>query len=83
MSRVGGEFVPQDATHNRPLPYPLLFQEASKKGASASDWANAVSGVVGGKAGGKAPTSIGSGTNVDKVDEAVAVATKYLEGFHL
>jgi len=58
-------------------------QEANKKGASASDWANAVSGVVGGKAGGKAPTSIGSGTNVDKVDQAVAVATKYLEGLHL
>ncbi|KAI9813143.1 MAG: Alanine--tRNA ligase [Pycnora praestabilis] len=51
----------------------------SKQGASASDWANTVSGVVGGKAGGKAPTSIGNGTNVDKIDEAIALATKYIE----
>lgn len=38
-----------------------------------------MSGVVGGKAGGKAPTSIGNGTNVDKIDEALTAATKYLE----
>ncbi|KAI9844134.1 MAG: Alanine--tRNA ligase [Pleopsidium flavum] len=60
-----------------------VSEEASKKGASATDWANTVSSIVGGKAGGKAPTSIGNGTNVDKVDEAVEVAGKYLEGFHL
>lgn len=55
----------------------------SKKGASATDWANAVSTVVGGKAGGKGPTSIGNGTNPDKVEEALKVATEYLEKFTL
>lgn len=58
-------------------------QEASKKGASASDWATVVSAVVGGKAGGKGSTSIGNGTNVEKVDEALEAATKYLENFDL
>ncbi|KAF2405139.1 putative alanyl-tRNA synthetase [Trichodelitschia bisporula] len=55
----------------------------SKKGLVASEWANAVAAAVGGKAGGKGPTSIGSGTNVDKLDEGLALATKYLERFHL
>ncbi|KAL9049563.1 MAG: hypothetical protein Q9206_005458, partial [Seirophora lacunosa] len=56
---------------------------ASKQGASATEWADAVSGVVGGKAGGKGATSIGNGTEPGKVDEAVAVAAKYLEKFKL
>ncbi|KAI4149072.1 MAG: hypothetical protein L6R39_002608 [Caloplaca ligustica] len=58
-------------------------EEASKQGASAAEWANAVSSVVGGKAGGKGPTSIGNGTEAGKVDEAVEAAMKYLEKFKL
>ena len=58
-------------------------QAANKQGMSASEWANAVSGVVGGAAGGKGSTSVGNGTNPEKVDEAVEAATKYLEKFHL
>jgi alanyl-tRNA synthetase len=38
-----------------------------------------VSKAVGGKAGGKGATSTGSGVNVDKVDEGVELARKYLE----
>ncbi|KAF2146976.1 uncharacterized protein K452DRAFT_218807 [Aplosporella prunicola CBS 121167] len=53
------------------------------QGGSAGDWANQVSGVIGGKAGGKGKTSIGQGTNADKVDEGVELATKYLEKFQL
>jgi alanyl-tRNA synthetase len=34
--------------------------------------------VVGGKAGGKAPTSVGNGTNVEQMDEAIKAATDYL-----
>ena len=60
-----------------------VSDEASKAGASASDWAAAISGVVGGKAGGKAPTSIGNGTSPEKVDEAVSAAEEYLRKFHL
>lgn len=61
----------------------LLLQAASDLGLVPSEWANAVSGAVGGKAGGKAPTAIGNGTNPDKVDEGVALATAYLEKFKL
>jgi alanyl-tRNA synthetase len=39
--------------------------------------------VVGGKAGGKAPTSVGSGTAPEKVDEAVEAATQYLAKFKI
>ncbi|KAI9720048.1 MAG: Alanine--tRNA ligase [Candelaria pacifica] len=56
-----------------------VSERSIKEGASASDWSNTVSSVVGGKAGGKAPTSIGNGTNIDRVDDAVALATKYIE----
>ncbi len=58
-------------------------QELGEQGASASDWAAVVSGAVGGKAGGKGPTSIGNGTNPDKVDEALSLATEYLSKFKL
>ncbi|GAM38798.1 alanine-tRNA ligase [Talaromyces pinophilus] len=60
-----------------------VSKAASDLGLSPSEWANAVSGAVGGKAGGKAPTAIGNGTNPDKVDEGVALATEYLEKFKL
>ena len=38
-----------------------------------------MAGAVGGNAGGKGPTSVGSGTNVSKVEEGLEVAVKYLE----
>jgi alanyl-tRNA synthetase len=38
---------------------------------------------VGGKAGGKAPLSLGSGMNVGKVDDGVKAAMDYLEKLHL
>lgn len=60
-----------------------IEQEASKQGASANEWASTISKIVGGKAGGKAPTSIGNGTSAEKVDEALDAARKYLECFHL
>ncbi|KAK5287800.1 Alanine--tRNA ligase, partial [Cryomyces antarcticus] len=56
-----------------------VAEEAADKGASASEWTTAVTAAVGGKAGGKGATSLGQGTNVDKVDEGVELATKYLE----
>ncbi|KAJ5825524.1 Translation elongation/initiation factor/Ribosomal beta-barrel [Penicillium riverlandense] len=60
-----------------------VSKELSDQGASASDWAAAVSSAVGGKAGGKGPTSIGNGTNPDKVDEAISLASDYLSKFKL
>ena len=58
-------------------------QDATDQGATANDWASAVSVAIGGRAGGKAPVSIGNGTNPDKVDEGVALATEYLSKFKL
>lgn len=50
---------------------------------SSSEWSSEVSKLVGGKAGGKAPVAIGTGTEVSKVDEALQAATAYLEKFKL
>ncbi|KAF5863386.1 Alanine--tRNA ligase [Aspergillus alliaceus] len=60
-----------------------VSKEISDQGASASEWAAIVSTVVGGKAGGKGPTSIGNGTNPDKTDEAIALASDYLSKFKI
>lgn len=60
-----------------------MEQQLSKQGATASDWANAVAVAVGGKAGGKGPTSIGSGTNVDQMDKGLDLAIQYLQKFKL
>lgn len=60
-----------------------LGQEMSDRGVSANEWAAVVSGIVGGKAGGKGSTSIGNGVNSDKVDEAIAQASDYLSRFKL
>ena len=49
----------------------------------AAEWTNEVSGIVGGKAGGKGATSLGNGTKPEKVDEAVEAARKFLEKFEL
>lgn len=57
--------------------------EAQGKGADANKWANEVAGLVGGKAGGKGATSLGQGTQPDKVDDAVEAARKYLQGLSL
>ncbi|KAH8592098.1 putative alanyl-tRNA synthetase [Bisporella sp. PMI_857] len=44
------------------------------------EWAQSVSDVIGGQSGGRDPTTrTGQGKNVDKVDEAVEVATKWFE----
>lgn len=57
--------------------------EAQKKGADAAKWSSEVAGLVGGKAGGKGATSLGQGTNPDKVDDAVELARKYLQDLKL
>ncbi|KAL1311623.1 hypothetical protein AAFC00_001734 [Neodothiora populina] len=56
-----------------------VSDDAKAKGADAVKWSSAVAGAVGGKAGGKGATSLGQGTQVDKVDDALELARKYLE----
>ncbi|KAI1334112.1 tRNA synthetases class II (A)-domain-containing protein [Xylariaceae sp. FL0016] len=50
----------------------------ASQGVTAEKWAVAVTDVVGGKSGGKEPTRQGQGTNADQIDEAVAVAERWL-----
>ena len=61
----------------------MFLQAANKAGLVASEWTDTISSIVGGKAGGKGATSLGNGTNPERVDEAVEAATKYLEKFSL
>ncbi|CAG8495140.1 7842_t:CDS:10 [Funneliformis mosseae] len=49
----------------------------TEKGLKASEWAKTVSETVGGKSGGKDDSAQGSGTNIDKLDEAVKVAEQF------
>ncbi|KAI0106644.1 tRNA synthetases class II (A)-domain-containing protein [Daldinia grandis] len=50
----------------------------TSQGVTAEKWAAAVTEVVGGKSGGKEPTRQGQGTNAEKIEDAVAVAEKWL-----
>jgi alanyl-tRNA synthetase len=59
------------------------LQQHNSKGVVASEWASEVAKTVGGKAGGKGPTSLGSGTNADKVDDGVEAARHFLEKFQI
>ncbi|KAI9815650.1 MAG: Alanine--tRNA ligase [Phylliscum demangeonii] len=57
----------------------LAAVQASGSGSgSAADWANVVTSVLGGKAGGKGPTSQGIGKEVDRLDEAVELAERWI-----
>lgn len=53
-------------------------QDLASKGITAEKWSATVAEVIGGKAGGKEPTRQGSGTQPEKIDEAVAKAEKWL-----
>lgn len=56
-----------------------VSEDARGKGADASEWSSKVAAVVGGKAGGRGPTSLGQGVNTDQVEKAVEVAREYLD----
>ncbi|KAJ5975197.1 hypothetical protein N7481_008904 [Penicillium waksmanii] len=72
-----------DSEHTRVAHGCFVSKELGDQGASATEWAAVVSGAVGGKAGGKGATSLGNGTNPDKIDEAVSLATEYLSKFKI
>jgi len=60
-----------------------MSKDTTGNGASPNEWSGVVSNIIGGKAGGKAPTSMGSGSYVDKVDAAIVAATEYMEKLQL
>ncbi|KAJ1665128.1 Alanine--tRNA ligase [Coemansia sp. RSA 1646] len=49
------------------------------RGLKANEWADVVAAIVGGKNGGKEESARGSGTEVDRVDEAVAAAENFIK----
>ncbi|KAL0581861.1 Alanine--tRNA ligase [Marasmius crinis-equi] len=51
------------------------------KGVDARKWAQEITDILGGKAGGKEDSAQGVGTNVDKVDAAVTAAKEFLSKF--
>ncbi|KAI1627421.1 alanyl-tRNA synthetase [Exophiala viscosa] len=61
----------------------FVSPDGTKAGITSADWSSQVSQLVGGKAGGKAPVAIGTGTDQSKVDDALNAATEYLEKFKL
>ncbi|RJE16884.1 alanyl-tRNA synthetase, partial [Aspergillus sclerotialis] len=57
----------------------FVGQNGTKAGMKSPEWSSTVSKLVGGKAGGKEPVAIGTGTEQSKIDEALKAATDYLE----
>ncbi|KAI9687264.1 MAG: Alanine--tRNA ligase [Bathelium mastoideum] len=76
-------FISADTAEERVVHGCHVAADLSKEGGSASAWTAAVSSVIGGKAGGKGPVSVGNGIHVDKIDEGLESARKYLEQFKL
>ncbi|RVX74647.1 Alanine--tRNA ligase [Exophiala mesophila] len=61
----------------------FVSADATKAGVSSAEWSSVVSKLVGGKAGGRAPVAVGTGTDSSKIDDALKAATEYLEKFKL
>jgi alanyl-tRNA synthetase len=59
----------------------FVTESSKARGLDAQTWASKVSDILGGKAGGKSDSAQGSGTNVEKIAEAVSVARSYAEKF--
>ena len=57
----------------------FVSPEHTSKGLVAGKWTEQVAGIVGGKAGGKGSTSVGTGNDVSRVQEGVEAAVKALE----
>ncbi|KAJ2878751.1 Alanine--tRNA ligase [Coemansia aciculifera] len=63
---------PTKVAHQCVVPKPLVA-----RGLKASDWAAAVSAVVGGKKGGNDESAQGSGSEVSKIDDAIVAAMEF------
>ncbi|KAL8788368.1 MAG: hypothetical protein Q9195_007326 [Heterodermia aff. obscurata] len=57
----------------------FVSPEHTSKGLVACNWIEQVAAIVGGKAGGKGSTSVGTGNDVSRVQEGVKAAVKALE----
>ena len=61
----------------------FVSPEHTSKGLVACKWTEQVAGIVGGKAGGKESTSVGTGNDVSRVQEGVEAAVKALEDLNI
>lgn len=70
-------FVSVDADSKKIFCLAAVSKSAIEKGLKANEWIQEVSGLMGGKGGGKAESAQASGPNIDKVEEVLALAKKF------
>ncbi|KAJ2922012.1 hypothetical protein H1R20_g15075, partial [Candolleomyces eurysporus] len=70
-----------DSENNKVAHVNYVAPALKEKGADARDWASKVTDLIAGKAGGKEDSAQGVGTEVDKLDDAVAAARQYIQQF--
>lgn len=70
-------FVSVDADTKKIFCLSAVSKAGIEKGLKANEWISHVSGVMGGKGGGKAESAQASGPNYDKVDEVLQLAKKF------
>lgn len=72
-------FVSVDPETNKIFCLTSVSQQAISKGLKANEWVAAVSGIMGGKGGGKADSAQGAGSNGANVDKVLEAARKFAE----
>lgn len=70
-------FVTVDADSKKIFCLASVSKSGIEKGLKANEWIQQLSGVMGGKGGGKAESAQASGTNYDRVDEVLELAKKF------
>ncbi|KTW30733.1 alanine-tRNA ligase [Pneumocystis carinii B80] len=74
--------VDQSQTGN--VAHMCYVSKSAHANANGQEWANIVSTILGGKSGGKEDSAQGIGTNIEKIDDAIAAAATYInERLHI
>jgi len=76
-------FIGLDGSAGRVAHGCFVSQGHASNGLVANEWAAQVAKAVGGKAGGKGATSMGSGTETTKVDDGIDAARMYLQSLKM
>ncbi|KAJ3279018.1 Alanine--tRNA ligase [Blyttiomyces sp. JEL0837] len=74
-------FVSVDAEGGKISYATVVSKEHIAKGLKGNEWANVVSGIVGGKSGGKDDSAQGAGSDVSKLMEALKLSDEYAKKF--
>lgn len=70
-------FISVDPDSKKMFCLAAASKTAIEKGLKANEWIQEVSGLMGGKGGGKAESAQASGPNIDKAEEVLALAKKF------